>query len=56
VELKKQNPNNFPQADSFRTPKAKREAFQRMERIRKKGNIQNDDAELASYREQKYEK
>lgn len=43
-------------AESLRIPKAKRESFQRMEQIRKKGNIQNDDAKLAYYREQKYEK
>lgn len=48
--------SNHTQADSLRTQDAKREAFQRMEQIRRKGNIQDDDAELASYREQKYEK
>lgn len=48
--------SNHTQADSLRTQDAKREAFQRMEQIRRKGNIQDDDAKLASYREQKYEK
>lgn len=50
------NQPNHTQADSLRTQEAKRNAFERMEQIRKLGSIQNDDAELASYREQKYEK
>ena len=32
---------------------SKKDAFLRMEQIRKKGNVQDDDAELASYREEK---
>lgn len=35
---------------------SKKDAFLRMEQIRKKGNVQDDDAELASYREEKYGK
>ena len=35
---------------------SKKDAFLRMEQIRKKGNVQDDDAELASYREKKYGK
>ena len=49
-------PNNTNADSLHSTQDAKREAFQRMEQIRRKGNIQDDDAELASYREQKYEK
>ena len=35
---------------------SKKDAFLRMEKIRKKGNVQDDDAELASDREEKYGK
>lgn len=34
---------------------SKKDAFLRMEQIRKKGNVQDDDAELASYREENME-
>ncbi len=50
------NQPNHTKSDSLQRQDAKRNAFQRMEQFRKQGNIQNDDAELASYREQKYEK
>jgi len=33
-----------------------REAFARLEQIRKKGTVTDYDAELASYREEKYDK
>ena len=32
----------------------RKEAFTRLERLRKKGNVTDYDAELASYREEKY--
>lgn len=38
------------------TNQAKKEAFARLEKLRKKGTITDDDAELNSYREYKYGK
>lgn len=38
------------------TQAERKEAFERLEKLRKKGTITNYDAELASYREQKYGK
>ena len=35
---------------------ARKEAFARLEQLRKKGTVIDDDAELASYREDKYGK
>ena len=32
------------------------EAFARLEQLRRKGSVSDDDAELASYREEKYGK
>lgn len=34
----------------------RKEAFFRLEQLRKKGTVVDDDAELASYREEKYGK
>ena len=34
--------------------KERKEAFARLEQLRKKGTVIDDDAELASYREDKY--
>ena len=34
----------------------KREAFKRLEQLRKKGTVTDDSAELASYRDEKYGK
>ena len=34
--------------------KERKEAFARLEQLRKKGTVTDDDAELASYREDKY--
>ena len=34
--------------------KERKEAFTRLEQLRKKGNVTDDAAELASYREDKY--
>lgn len=34
--------------------KARKDAFGRLEQLRKKGTVTDDDAELASYREYKY--
>lgn len=34
--------------------KERKDAFARLEQLRKKGNVTDDDAELASYREDKY--
>lgn len=34
----------------------RKEAFERLEQLRKKGTVIDYDAELASYREEKYEK
>ena len=34
--------------------KERKEAFSRLEQLRKKGTVTADDAELASYREDKY--
>lgn len=36
--------------------KERKEAFARLEQLRKKGIVTDDDAELASYREDKYGK
>ena len=36
--------------------KERKEAFARLEQLRKKGTVTDDDAELASYREDKYGK
>ena len=36
------------------TNKDRKEAFAKLEQLRKKGTITDDDAELASYREDKY--
>ena len=36
------------------TDKAREEAFERLEQLRKKGTVTDDKAELASYREEKY--
>ncbi|MDE6254245.1 MAG: UDP-N-acetylenolpyruvoylglucosamine reductase [Lachnospiraceae bacterium] len=38
------------------TKSERKEAFKRLEKLRKKGTITDYDAELASYREQKYGK
>ena len=38
----------------MRTQRIKKEAFARLEQLRKKGTVIDDDAELASYREEKY--
>ena len=34
----------------------KKEAFERLEQLRRKGTVVDDDAELAEYREEKYGK
>ena len=34
----------------------RKEAFERLEQLRRKGTVADDDAELASYREEKYGK
>ena len=34
----------------------RKEAFSKLEQLRKKGTVIDDDAELASYREEKYRK
>lgn len=34
----------------------RKEAFERLEQLRRKGTVIDDDAELASYREEKYGK
>lgn len=34
----------------------KKEAFERLEQLRKKGTVTDYDSELASYREEKYDK
>lgn len=36
--------------------KERKEAFEKLEHLRKKGTVTDDDAELASYREDKYGK
>ena len=36
------------------TDKEMKEAFERLEQLRKKGTVTDDKAELASYREEKY--
>lgn len=36
------------------TNKERKEAFAKLERLRKKGNVTDDQEELASYREAKY--
>ena len=36
--------------------KERKDAFARLEQLRKKGTVTDDDAELASYREDKYGK
>ena len=36
------------------TDKERKEAFERLEQLRKKGTVTDDKAELASYREEKY--
>ena len=36
------------------TNSERKEAFARLEQLRKKGTVTDDDAELASYREDKY--
>ena len=38
------------------TDKEKKNAFAKLEQIRKKGTITDEDAELASYRENKYDR
>ncbi len=38
------------------TQRIKKEAFARLEQLRKKGTVIDDDVELASYREEKYGK
>ena len=38
----------------MRTQRIKKEAFARLEQLRKKGTVIDDDVELASYREEKY--
>ena len=37
-------------------PTERKEAFLRLEQLHKKGNVTDYDAELASYREEKYDK
>ena len=36
------------------TDKERKEAFERLEQLRKKGTVTDDKAELSSYREEKY--
>lgn len=38
------------------TNSERKEAFARLEQLRRKGTVTDDDAELASYREEKYGK
>ena len=38
------------------TDSERKEAFARLEQLRRKGTVTDDDAQLASYREQKYGK
>ena len=38
------------------TQRIKKEAFARLEQLRKKGTVIDDDVELASYRDEKYGK
>lgn len=38
------------------TQSERKEAFEKLELLRKKGTVTDDDAELASYREEKYGK
>ena len=46
----------IPEDKLYNTNTQKEEAFARLEQLRRKGTVTDDDAELASYREDKYGK